>query len=177
MTPRDSTSSAMKKCLKGPLTDPLSQRAIGFVARECWYLGDRGAKGLRQRVGLAARRVTVTKRATGLRTVPRADACSSCGGLRRLPARHLSHIPLSTKWRQPGILMDVPPVLRGISDISQHQTPRSGPDGQPVEGSQLGKGPGTRLPHATYRGGQTWRVACPLDFAERRDGETAQYRS
>jgi hypothetical protein len=35
---------------------------------------------------------------------PRADACGSCG-LRRLPARHLPHEPLSTKRRQPGILM------------------------------------------------------------------------
>ena len=44
----------------------------------------------------------------------RADACGSCGGLRRLPAlKHGAHDPLSTKRRQTGILMDVHPALRG----------------------------------------------------------------
>jgi hypothetical protein len=38
---------------------------------------------------------------------PRANACGSCGGLRRLPARHHRHHPLSTNRRQPGILMKV----------------------------------------------------------------------
>lgn len=38
---------------------------------------------------------------------PRADACGSCGGLRRLPALDLPHKSLSTKRRQSGILVDV----------------------------------------------------------------------
>src|SRR4051794_31482354 len=69
---------------------------------------------------------------------PRADACGSCGGLRRLPAQHLLHNALSTKRRQPGILMDVHPVLRGITEASQLQLPRPGPGEHPIESSQLG---------------------------------------
>src|SRR5215212_4509370 len=68
---------------------------------------------------------------------PRADACGLCGGLRRLPAQHLHHNPLSTERRQTGILMDVHPVLRGIAEASQLQLPRLGPDGQPIESSHL----------------------------------------
>src|SRR4051794_37436653 len=59
----------------------------------------------------------------------RADACGSCGGLRRLPAlEDGAHDPLSTNRRQPGILMDVHPVLREITEASQLQLPRSKPD-------------------------------------------------
>src|SRR5215217_4015686 len=68
---------------------------------------------------------------------PRADACGLCGGLRRLPAQHLHHNPLSTERRQTGILMDVHPVLRGIAEASLLQLPRLGPDGQPIESSHL----------------------------------------
>jgi hypothetical protein len=39
-----------------------------------------------------------------------ADACAFGDGLRRLPALHLPHNPLSTARRQPGILMHVHPV-------------------------------------------------------------------
>src|SRR5882672_4543918 len=52
---------------------------------------------------------------------PRADACGSCSGLRRQPARDLVHDALSTKRCQAGILVDVHPVpprtltLRNIS--------------------------------------------------------------
>src|SRR5215211_145802 len=67
----------------------------------------------------------------------RADTCGYCDGLRRLPAQHLHHNSLSTAQRQAGILMDVHPVLRGITEVSQPQFPRPGPDGQPVESSQL----------------------------------------
>ena len=70
---------------------------------------------------------------------PRADACGSCGGLRRLPALDLPRNQLSTMPRQTGILMDVHPVLRGIVEVSQLQHPRSGPDGQPIESPHLGK--------------------------------------
>jgi hypothetical protein len=41
--------------------------------------------------------------------------------------------------RQPGILMNVHPVLRGDAEASQLQLPRSEPDGQPNESSQLEK--------------------------------------
>ena len=43
---------------------------------------------------------------------PRADACGSCGGLRRLPAQHFEHDTLSTARRQTGIVMNVHPVPR-----------------------------------------------------------------
>jgi hypothetical protein len=39
--------------------------------------------------------------------------------------------------REPGILMNVHPVLRGDTEASQHQLPRSEPDGQPIESSHL----------------------------------------
>ncbi len=38
---------------------------------------------------------------------------------------------------QPRILVDVHPVLLEGSAVSQPQLPRSGPDGQPIESSQL----------------------------------------
>src|SRR6516165_5106842 len=57
--------------------------------------------------------------------------------LRRRPAHHLAHDPLSTVNGQPGILMDVHSVLRRITEASQPQLPRSGPTGQPIESSQL----------------------------------------
>src|SRR5262249_12848140 len=47
---------------------------------------------------------------------------------------------LSTIRRQTGILVDVHPVLRGITEASQLQLPRSGPDGQPTESPHLGEG-------------------------------------
>src|SRR5215204_3779583 len=68
----------------------------------------------------------------------RADACGSCGGLRRLPALdNCAHHALSTKRRQTGIVMDVHPVLRGITEASQLQVPRAEPDEQPIESSHL----------------------------------------
>jgi peptide/nickel transport system substrate-binding protein len=69
-----------------------------------------------------------------------ANACGLCGGLRRLPALDLPHQPLSTNRRQTGILVDVRPVLSLDTEASQAQRPRFGPDGQPVESSQLGLG-------------------------------------
>ena len=48
----------------------------------------------------------------------RADACGACGGLRRLPALDTrAHHALSTKRRQTGIVMDVHPVLWGITEL------------------------------------------------------------
>jgi hypothetical protein len=70
---------------------------------------------------------------------PRADAYGFADGLRRLPALHLPHDPLSTKWRQPGILVHVHPVLPRIAEASQLQLPRPGPDGQPNETSGGGR--------------------------------------
>src|SRR5215211_4477454 len=90
---------------------------------------------------------------------PRADACGLCGGLRRLPAQHLHHNPLSTERRQTGILMDVHPVLRGIAEASQLQLPRLGPDGQPIESSQLG--PSDRAPlRGSRSNGRRRRHSC-----------------
>ena len=59
-------------------------------------------------------------------------------GLRYLSFDH--HPPRqfgSTVRREPGILMNVHPVLRGGAEASQLQLPRSEPDGQPDESSQL----------------------------------------
>src|SRR2546430_13162 len=68
---------------------------------------------------------------------PRADACGFGNGLRRLPARDLPYNALSTARRQPGILMHVHPVLPWNLKLQQPQLPRSEPDGQPTESSQL----------------------------------------
>ena len=68
---------------------------------------------------------------------PRADACGFGDGLRRLPALDLPYNPLSTARRQPGIFMHVHPVLPRNPKLRQPQLPRSEPDGQPNESSQL----------------------------------------
>src|SRR5207247_6940919 len=68
---------------------------------------------------------------------PRADACGFGNGLRRLSARDLPYNALSTARRQPGILMHVHPVLSWNLKLQQPQLPRSEPDGQPTESSQL----------------------------------------
>src|SRR6266513_1028475 len=70
---------------------------------------------------------------------PRADACGFGNGLRRLPARDLPYNALSTARRQPGILMHVHPVLPWNLKLQQPQLPRSEPDGQPTESSQLAR--------------------------------------
>src|SRR5882757_7241725 len=71
---------------------------------------------------------------------PRADACGFGNGLRRLPARDLPYNALSPARRQPGILMHVHPVLPWNLKLQQPQLPRSEPDGQPTESSQLDHG-------------------------------------
>src|SRR4029453_13258570 len=68
---------------------------------------------------------------------PRADACGFGNDLRRLSARDLPYNALSTARRQPGILMHVHPVLPWNLKLQQPQLPRSEPDGQPTESSQL----------------------------------------
>src|SRR6266403_4979949 len=70
---------------------------------------------------------------------PRADACGFGNGLRRLPACDLPYNALSTARRQPGILMHVHPVLPWNLKLQQPQLPRSEPDEQPTESSQLGR--------------------------------------
>src|SRR6266699_3560677 len=70
---------------------------------------------------------------------PRADACGFGNGLRRLSARDLPYNALSTARRQPGILMHVHPVLPWNLKLQQPQLPRSEPDGQPTESSQLAR--------------------------------------
>src|SRR4029078_4643888 len=76
---------------------------------------------------------------------PRADACGFADGLRRLPALNLPYNSLSTVWRQTGILVHVHPVLPWNLKSQQPQLPRSEPDGQPVESSQLEPQPVQRL--------------------------------
>src|SRR6266516_5360289 len=71
---------------------------------------------------------------------PRADASGFGNGLRRLSARDLPYNALSTARRQPGILMHVHPVLPWNLKLQQPQLPRSEPDGQPTESSQLASG-------------------------------------
>src|SRR6266849_4913551 len=68
---------------------------------------------------------------------PRADACGSCGGLRRLPAHYGLNQTLSTDRRHSGILVHVHPVPPWNTEASQPQLPRSGPDGQPIESPHL----------------------------------------
>src|SRR4051794_22702388 len=59
-------------------------------------------------------------------------------GRRRLSLdHHPPHQFGSTVRREPGILMNVHPVLRGDAEASQLQLPRSEPDGQPNESSHL----------------------------------------
>src|SRR3954462_24534 len=68
------------------------------------------------------------------------DGDAECGrdGRRRLSLdHHPPHQFGSTMRREPGILMNVHPVLRGDADASQLQLPRSEPDGQPDESSHL----------------------------------------
>src|SRR4051812_12929597 len=76
---------------------------------------------------------------------PRADACGFADGLRRLPALNLPYNSLSTVWRQTGILVHVHPVLPWNLKSQQPQLPRSEPDGQPTESSQLAR-PQARWP-------------------------------
>src|SRR6188472_2407514 len=73
---------------------------------------------------------------------PRADACGFADGLQRLPALNLPYNSLSTVRRQTGILVHVHPVLPWNLKSQQPQLPRSEPDGQPTESSQLEQRPG-----------------------------------
>src|SRR6185437_4777941 len=67
----------------------------------------------------------------------RADVYGFADGLRRLPVCNQFHDPLSTARRQPGILMYVHPVLRDCLGFDTFSFSRPGPDGQPMESSQL----------------------------------------
>src|SRR4051812_27915261 len=79
---------------------------------------------------------SVWKRATHLRAVltvtPKAAATA-------FTCHHPPH-QFGSTVRQPGILMNVHPVLRGDAEASQLQLPRSEPDGQPNESSHLSRG-------------------------------------
>src|SRR5579885_2504408 len=70
---------------------------------------------------------------------PRADAYGCRDNLRPLPARNQLNHPSSTVRRKTGILVDVHSVPRERMKPQQPQLPRSGPDGQPVESSNLGR--------------------------------------
>src|SRR6516165_6153334 len=87
---------------------------------------------------------------------PRADACGFGNGLRRLSTRDLPYNALSTARRQPGILMHVHPVLRWNLKLQQPQLPRSDPDGQPTESSQLGRRPTQNW--STFTSSVNWQL-------------------
>ena len=65
------------------------------------------------------------------------DTRSNAHRLHSLTGSNLSDNKLSTARRQPGILVNVLPGLLLDTEVSQPQLPRSGPDGQPIESSQL----------------------------------------
>src|SRR5262249_36809799 len=90
---------------------------------------------------------------------PRADAYGLRDGLRRLPALDLQYNPLSTARRQPGILMHVHPVLRWTLKLQQPQLPRSEPDGQPTESSQLGSQRAQPVLAVLRTGDSTWTTS------------------
>src|SRR3954447_7487073 len=62
---------------------------------------------------------------------------SARDGLHRLSLDHHPPHQFGSTVRQPGILMNVHPVLQGDAEASQLQLPRSEPDGQPNETSHL----------------------------------------
>src|SRR5712664_3750980 len=98
---------------------------------------------LTQPLGPRAAVVQALQAFAGVATNPftrgaRANACGFTGGLRRLPAENHFDQPLSTERRQTGILMDVHSALsQGSLKSRQPQLPRTEPDGQPIESSQL----------------------------------------
>jgi hypothetical protein len=81
---------------------------------------------------------------------PRANACGLRDGLRRLPALDLLQFALERGASQPGILMNVHPILRESLKLRQPQSSRLGSYGQPMETSQLVRAPsGPRQLEAT----------------------------
>lgn len=71
----------------------------------------------------------------GLGEVPRLVARAIVGHY--LPVQDCENQPLSTARRQSGFLVDVHPVVLEVTVVSQQQLPSFGPDGQPIESSQL----------------------------------------
>ena len=63
----------------------------------------------------------------------------------------LARDPLSTYRCQTGILVDVHPVLQESLKLRQPQSSRFGPDGQPIESSQLGMGATELSPSSCVR--------------------------
>ena len=68
---------------------------------------------------------------------PRADACGSCGGLRRLPAQRPARTIRSrpSGVRRAFLWMFIRSSEESLK-LRNLQLPRSGPDGQPIESSQ-----------------------------------------
>src|SRR4029077_20331669 len=93
--------------------------------------------GTRAAVGWAGRTLSAIARHPFANRA-RTNAYGFAHRLRRLPACNLPDNPLSTTRRKAGILMDVHPALLGrLLKLRQLQLPRPGPDGQPIESSQL----------------------------------------
>src|SRR3954467_917564 len=90
-------------------------------------------------------RTTITQSSQALAAIsgnpfangPRTHERGFADGLRRLPAHNLPYNSLSTVRGQTGILVHVHPVLPWNLKSQQPQLPRSEPDGQPTESSQL----------------------------------------
>jgi hypothetical protein len=72
-----------------------------------------------------------------LRTVRGQTPAASATASGVCPLATCPYNPLSTKRREPGILVHVHPVLPRIAEASQLQLPRPGPDGQPSGSLQL----------------------------------------
>src|SRR3954463_9682610 len=91
----------------------------------------------------AQNRRRLSRCATPGRPGDRGNTARSARSERRLPALiatpsvKVLRRPLEPTRREPGILMNVHPVLRGDAEASQLQLPRSEPDGQPNESSHL----------------------------------------
>src|SRR5688500_13475224 len=90
-------------------------------------------------------------------------------GRRRLSLdHHPPHQVGSTMRREPGVLMNVHPVLREDAEASQLQLPRSEPDGQPNESSQL------EAPDC--RGARCWRSTLTFTLQWKRRTAAAELR-
>src|SRR6202040_761409 len=118
--------------LAGQALEP--QRADpGDDGLRSWAIEPLRPRGPVRQTGDAFDGITRHPFADGART----DACGSCGGPRGRAACPLHGGSVSDHPGQAGIVVDVHPVLLWNTEASQPQLPRSGPDGQPMESSQL----------------------------------------
>lgn len=104
-----------------------------------------GGVGLRSRLGRELRSCrpagpSCSRRVLHFRPVRGQTPAASLAACGVCPTKDHSGQPLSTVRRQPSILMDVHSApLQGSSTPRQHQVPRPGLDGQPLESSHPAK--------------------------------------